>query len=88
MERSRSAQVSAEQWRAYYLGLSSIKGDPEVLEDLGIPVAEETLYAHVAAGAEVAELLKATEEPDPYAGLTGKQCFRAAMEALAQRSAS
>ena len=87
MERSESVQINAEQWDAYYRGLST-KGDPEALEDLGIPVTEETLYAHVAAGAAVAELLKATEEPEPYAGLTGKQKVYAILEELAQRRAS
>ena len=57
MERNGSVQISHEQWTAAYWGLGLANGDPEVMEDLGIPVTEETLLRHVEAGAEVAELL-------------------------------
>ena len=86
MERNGAVEISPAQWRAYYAGLGNIHGgDVEVLEDLGIPVAIETLEHHVACGAEVAELLR---EPDPYEGLSGKQLFRAVKEELALRRAS
>lgn len=86
MERNGEVQISPAQWRAYRTGLGNIQGgDPEVLEDLGIPVTEETLRHHVACGAEVAELLR---ESDPYEGLTGKELFHAVRLALAERIAS
>lgn len=88
MERNGSVEISAAQLQAYYWGLNTTKGDPEALEELGIPVYPETLQAHVQAGAEVAELLHEPEAPDPYAGLTGKQLFRAVREELALRRAS
>ncbi|MFI5275483.1 MAG: hypothetical protein ACHQT5_01535 [Candidatus Saccharimonadales bacterium] len=88
MERHGTVEISAAQLQAYYWGLNTIKGDPEVLEDLGIPVYPETLLDHVERGAAVAELLQEPEEPDPYAGLSGKQLFRAVREELALRRAS
>ena len=88
MEQNRAVQISAEQLRAAHWGLLSTKGDPEVLEDLGIPLTEETLYVHVRDGAEVAELLQAVEPADPREGLTGKQLFRAVRAELALRRAS
>lgn len=51
---------------AYYTGLGNIQGgDPEVLEDLGIPVEGETFRSHIASGAEVAELTPQSKELSP-----------------------
>lgn len=88
MRRDGSVEITPDQWRAAYWGLSSVDGDPEVLEDLGYPMTIETVRSHVESAAEVAAALKAAQPPDPHEGLTGKALFRAVRLELAQRQSS
>jgi hypothetical protein len=80
-------QLRREQQTAARYGRNAISGDPEVLEDLGIPVTDETYWAHVAAGDEVRALLEA-HAPVAPAQLTGRALFLKVKAEIAQRHTS
>jgi hypothetical protein len=57
MKRGSYDQITWQQYEAANYGLSTTKGDTEVLEDLGIATTPESLLRQVEAAAEVARLL-------------------------------
>ena len=89
MTRFGEGLVSTEQLYAAHVNLGNIQGgDPKVLQELGYCVEPDDILRHAACAVEAAAVLRRLEEPDPYAGLTGKQLFRVKLAELRQRQAS
>lgn len=63
MDQKRLPPSPAQLETAYFAGLGNIQGDPEMLEEIGIPLGTEDFNRHIQSGRDMAAALSRNGTP-------------------------